>query len=353
MTPTCPRLFEVEAWRDGRLQGAEAEHFQAHLAGCRSCTHEARSLDRLASSLRRPVSQADELHVRRERTRLLAAFDASLVPAPRKTGVRRWLVAAAAALVCASVALIFIRTSSRTAPPTAKLSAPVVEPVQVSADRDARWTRRADADFETIRLESGALSIRVDHTGSPRRLRVLLPDGELEDIGTTFTVSAELGRTTRVSVQEGRVVLRLQGLPPLTLGAGQSWSARPATSAEDSNQPPPPPLRRAKPSASPPTAPTPTGSEVVVPSDPSAEFRGAMAALDRGDNSQAASLFGAFVERYPRESRAEDASYLRVLALQRAGNADATQRAASDYLRRYPRGFRKAEVEPLARPAAP
>jgi outer membrane protein assembly factor BamD (BamD/ComL family) len=73
-----------------------------------------------------------------------------------------------------------------------------------------------------------------------------------------------------------------------------------------------------------------------------------MAALDRGDNNQAATLFNAFVAAHPRDSRAEDALYLRVIALQRTGNAAATERAASDYLRRYPRGFRKAEIESLA-----
>jgi outer membrane protein assembly factor BamD (BamD/ComL family) len=73
-----------------------------------------------------------------------------------------------------------------------------------------------------------------------------------------------------------------------------------------------------------------------------------MAALDRGDNNQAATLFNTFVAAHPRDSRAEDALYLRVIALQRTGNASATERAATDYLRRYPRGFRKAEIESLS-----
>ena len=51
----------------------------------------------------------------------------------------------------------------------------------------------------------------------------MLPDGELEDIGTTFTVSAEDGRTTRVAVQEGSVVLRIHGQPPVAIGPGETW----------------------------------------------------------------------------------------------------------------------------------
>jgi hypothetical protein len=75
-----------------------------------------------------------------------------------------------------------------------------------------------------------------------------------------------------------------------------------------------------------------------------------MAAFNRGDNSQAAALFRGFVVAHPRDSRTEDACYLRVLALQRTGDAAATQSAATEYLRRYPGGFRKAEIERLAQP---
>ena len=85
MKASCPRLFEVEASRDGRLTGAEAARFQSHLAACAVCAREARALQAVSEALRSPTIAAggDELHVRRERTRLLAAFDASLVPAPR------------------------------------------------------------------------------------------------------------------------------------------------------------------------------------------------------------------------------------------------------------------------------
>jgi TolA-binding protein len=82
--------------------------------------------------------------------------------------------------------------------------------------------------------------------------------------------------------------------------------------------------------------------------DAAAEFREATAALARGDNDHAAALLRAFVSAHPGDSRAEDAAYLRVLALQRAGNLSGMQQAATEYLHRYPRGFRKAEVEPLA-----
>src|SRR6188768_4824 len=108
MKAACPRLFEVEALRDGRLRGAEVARFETHLAACAVCAREARAQQKLAEALRSPTefADADELHVRRERTRLLAAFDASLVPAP---GSRRWLGGAAAvALLSALAALAFV-----------------------------------------------------------------------------------------------------------------------------------------------------------------------------------------------------------------------------------------------------
>ena len=339
MKPACPRLFEAEAWRDGRLQGAEMARFQAHANACAICSQALHSLEALGEALRAPpAAETDQLHVRRERTRLLAAFDAQLVPTARSARPLLWLglVAAVAALVAVFVAL---RSASPVPPPpVAAVPMQPSESVLVQATSSARWSRQTRGDRKTIVLESGELSIKVDHAASPQRLLVVLPDGELEDIGTTFSVAADAGRTTRVSVQEGSVILRLRGSSAIALAAGESWSATVAPALSNSAAQAPA-LRVEKAStvgAAPPSV------------DAAAEFRLAMAALDRGDNSQAATLFSAFVAAHPRDSRAEDAQYLRVIALQRTGNASATQQAASDYLRRYPRGFRKAEIESLA-----
>ncbi len=52
---------------------------------------------------------------------------------------------------------------------------------------------------------------------------------------------------------------------------------------------------------------------------------------------------------HPRDPRVEDAAYLRVLALQRAGDEAGLQAAGRDYLRRHPNGFRRSEIEALLR----
>jgi TolA-binding protein len=74
-----------------------------------------------------------------------------------------------------------------------------------------------------------------------------------------------------------------------------------------------------------------------------------MAALDVGDNHQAAAAFASFLEKHPRDPRAEDAAYLRIIALQRCGDSGSMKGAALEYLRRYPAGFRHADVENLSR----
>lgn len=74
-----------------------------------------------------------------------------------------------------------------------------------------------------------------------------------------------------------------------------------------------------------------------------------MAALDVGDDHRAAAAFAIFLERHPRDPRAEDAAYLRVIALQRSGDRAGMKQAALDYLHRYPEGFRQSEMEPLSR----
>jgi hypothetical protein len=363
---SCPRLFEVESARDGRLTGRELASFERHMTGCPACLREARALDGLAAALRAGPGDdggADMLHVRRERTRLLAALDRSLLAPERRSGARRRLLGSAAvAAVCAC--LLVLWRARRGEPP-------VHASAVVHADGTAVWSERREGDRETIVLGRGALWIHVDHSSGEERLLVVLPDGELEDTGTTFTVSAEDGRTMRVAVQEGSVVLRMRDQLPVAVVAGSTWGpqARPAAAACASAAPPaepapsgrpsPPapsprtPRRPPAPSVTAPTAPSvtaPTAPSATAPRpEPSVDFRAAMAALDVGDNAEAAAAFASFLVKHPRDPRAEDAAYLRVIALQRSGDNEGVKGAAEEYLRLCPGGFRRAEMEPLSR----
>jgi ferric-dicitrate binding protein FerR (iron transport regulator) len=337
--------------RDGRLTGTERASFERHVTACPACSREVRALDALAESLRASPyddAHADELRVRRERTRLLAAFDGTLVAPERRWTARHRLLgpAAVAALVAGILVLQRVRRPAEQPPhPSSAV---------VHADSTAVWSEHTEGDRESVVLERGALLIHVDHSSGEGRLVVVLPDGELEDMGTTFTVSAEDGHTTRVAVQEGHVALRLRGQPSVTLGPGDAWvpDTRPAASARASVAPPaePAPMALLAPAArSTPSLPASAPFASAIAPDPSVDFRAAMAGLDVGDYKQAAAAFASFLEKHPRDRHAEDAAYLRVIALQRCGDTGATTEAALEYLRRYPKGFRQAEVEILSR----
>jgi FecR-like protein len=327
--------------RDGRLTGAERASFERHATICSTCSREVQALGALAEALRASVPEnANELHVRRERTRLLAAFDRVLLAPEHRGGLRRlrW-PAAVATLIVGLVVLWRVRPATQ------------VARAVIRADGAAVWSEHLEGDRERVVLERGALWIHVDHSSGEGRVVVALPDGELEDMGTTFGVSAEDGHTTRVAVQEGHVVLRLRGRPLVTIDAGQTWIPEvPAPAACASAAPPagPAPTARPAPAASSaPLRPSAPLASVRAP-DPLGDFRAAMAALDVGDNHQAASGFASFLERHPGDPRAEDAAYLRVVALQRCGDAAGMKEAALEYLRRYPAGFRHAEVDGLS-----
>jgi TolA-binding protein len=198
---------------------------------------------------------------------------------------------------------------------------------------------------------SGVLSIRVDHALSQRRLLVILPDGELEDMGTTFSVSANAEQTTHVTVQEGSIVLRLRGNPPLSLGAGEAW--RPSPTATLVPAPASAPRARTPRVKTMPLGVPAASSDALARSDAAhadaaADFRAAMAAFNAGNHARAAADFAAFLRQHPQDSHAEDAAYLRILALQRTGDSVATKQAAQDYLSRYSHGFRHAEVEAIS-----
>jgi hypothetical protein len=344
----CPRLFEVEARRDGRLAGAELASFARHMTTCAECAREVRALEALAETVSaRPEERAgsDQLRVWRERTRLLAAFDGTLLVPETRLRVRRLLFPAAIAAV---VAGLLVSSRSRVVPLG-------IHPVSadIRPEPQTVWTDRMEGDCKKVFLSRGALRIHVDHSVGQGRFLVELPDGELEDRGTTFTVSAEDGHTSRVAVEEGSVMLRLRDRSSMTIRAGGTWIRETRVASAESSPAPaalPAPPRQA--SARPRAAVASPASSAPVASasdDPTSDFRAAMSLLDAGANRRAAAEFARFVEGHPRDPRAEDAAYLLIIALQRTGSEDEAKRAAQGYLTRYPGGFRRAEVEKLSR----
>jgi outer membrane protein assembly factor BamD (BamD/ComL family) len=64
-----------------------------------------------------------------------------------------------------------------------------------------------------------------------------------------------------------------------------------------------------------------------------------------GRYDQAARLYEKFAADHPGDARAEDASYLRTLSLERGGRHEEARAAAQLYLARFPGGFRRTELE--------
>ena len=212
--------------------------------------------------------------------------------------------------------------------------------------RGATWSRADDPTVTRLRLQDGELLIHVNHSAvARRRLIVLLPDGELEDLGTTFVVRVENGRAAAVGVREGVVMLRRVNAAELVLKAGQEWVAEPEASITGSGSAAPYASSTVGTAAPPVVAPSGKGS---LASAAASEFRDAVAQLESGHPSAAASGLRAFLARHPQDERDEDASYLLVVALRECGDAFGSLDAAHAYLQRYPAGFQRSEVEGLA-----
>lgn len=353
----CPRSFEVEAMRDGRLTGAERVSFERHVATCGACTREAVALETLSQRVRAASAElggSNELQVLRERTRLLAAFDGTLLVPEKRVPGRRFLWPAAAAVVCALALTTLVKHHATRSPepPSAVIRA---EPQTV-------WAERMDGSSRNVVLSHGSLRIHVARAGGQGRFLVSLPDGELEDRGTTFTVSAAEGHTTHVAVEEGSVVLRLAHHAPITISSGEGWT-REASPISPPSSPPPVALSPAAPPLTSPSLRPRAGTRppVALPSRPALspvepraeraenDFRAAMTLFEGGANREAALRFARFIQEHGRDARAEDAAYLRVIALRRGASNDEARRAAEDYLTRYPQGFRRAEIVDVVR----
>jgi hypothetical protein len=339
----CPRLFEVEAARDERLTGQSRDALDLHVGGCPQCRAEARTFQLLAASLDAlPVPATDVLKVRRERQRLLAAFNEELLSPPTR-GRRAWMAAGIVAAGVAATTSAVLRHRAGAAPAPSVADDPVS--IVATAPRAAWWRTELGATTR-VRLDEGGLDIHVEHRDRAHRLIVSVPDGELEDVGTTFHVEVHGGHTTAVTVLEGMVVLRRAERSAVTIAAGQSWV--PEVSAEPGH------LATADPPShgSAPSPPLPSASEQPRGAGTSAvsrEFRDAVDLLEAGNDAAASNALHAFVAHHPGDSRAQDAAYLLVLALRRSGDEAGAREAARDYLLRYAAGFRRPEIESIAR----
>ncbi|HEY1537554.1 MAG TPA: hypothetical protein VGF76_26220, partial [Polyangiaceae bacterium] len=149
-----------------------------------------------------------------------------------------------------------------------------------------------------------------------------------------------------VAVSEGRVSVRLNGRPTISLGAGQAWDAEPAppSSALElaaSGAATLTPAAGPRPAAAKDGARAPARSEKPVPqARSSAALEAPVApAPSAQDSLPAPSTQG---------TKAEDDAYLHIVDLLREAKDAEARARAKDYLLRFPNGFRRIEVLNIA-----
>jgi TolA-binding protein len=116
--------------------------------------------------------------------------------------------------------------------------------------------------------------------------------------------------------------------------------------------PPPPPVR-----SSPPRAPAPLGhrapqpvvpAETAKPAEPAPPtFAAGVGSMEQGNFGEAIDRLGAFRRGHPDDLRSEDAAFLMIVALQRAGRRRDAVAAAREYLSLYPSGYRRTEAQSI------
>lgn len=350
---SCKRIWEAEAARDGRLLSEGRAQFERHSHSCADCAREQRKLDELARRLRElHVEEIDELSLRRRRQELLARANADrmAVPRPQSRQGRRLSLAAVVVLLASSVGVYRAFLGE--------------EPVlAVEAERGSSYRRYVDDGVPVITLDRGRLSLTVKRGNAPHGVRIRTPDGIIEDVGTTFSVLVEDGRTELVEVSEGQVLVSLRGQIPRLVSAGEThrpYDERVIRHARDSLGESPSKLTA--PDASPHAPPRvalakrpqltrrQVGADTTHAARAERAFATAVSVLKTGDASEAALLFWRFERSHHDHPLAEDASYLRIVALMRASLTGEARAAGRAYLDRYPRGFRRPEVEHLLFP---
>lgn len=266
-------------------------------------------LDDLEKKLRAGVAPEREMGLRaalrRNKEQLFETLDTPVQPSRGPTPY------AFAALLATGLAGLFWvqgRPVLTAAPHAVTTAVDVAQP-----SGPAAFARQASPAGERVALTEGTLAFRTH--GSGPKLRVVVPDGELEDVGTEFRVTVARGRTVSIQVTEGLVVFHRRDAEDVRLPAGTTWQAPPVVSAG---------AGATKADAAQPEAAVSTRVPRTVPSS-------------TRDLPWAAGDTG------------EDAAYLRIVALIRENRRDEARVASQEYLRRYPKGFRRVEVEQIAR----
>jgi hypothetical protein len=273
----------------------------------RSHTESARDLLR-----RLPPVDGGDVAVKRLRQRVLDSVSEARAIRPNRSPRMLTRLALGATFFAASAAVVLFWSPWRLPSDTFLAS------VQSTDGRPILWARDAENGMEWITLRDGAFRVSIRPHAAARRVVVRVPEGRIDDLGTVFDVRIREGRTTDIRVSDGHVQLWFSGANGVVLGTHEVWEAPPASSAL-------PPSTTVEPPARAPQKATPAP-------------KGPIRSTHRSGAPQPATDDGS-----------EDAAYLRVIDLFRAGQDDEARAAARDYVRRFPMGFRRTEMEAVSK----
>lgn len=397
-TSDCPRTTLVEAFRDGRLGPQECASLERHLEGCAVCTACARDLEKIGNAVRAPRESLTPLEHQRARVALLQKA-ASPAPAHKQSPVPTiafGLVFAAAAMMVGFFWGSWNHTRYQAMawhigalPRMNARGSESPEKLGFLPSDDARFARNRTAELDELTLDHGVIEVKLPKLESGKRFVVRTKDALIEVRATAFRVEAEEGKIRSVAVEQGTVEVQYAGFTAV-IPAGGSWRATPTSAANPPANPAPEVIAPAAPAFETPrtsnpvvvatNAPrTPTRNVVIPamdhsdkqdsvrevaepspaptmdpttkrpePSTASQTFADAMAALRSGDYAAGAEKLERFSQTHGSDARADEADYLRAIALQRAGKRDEARAAAKRYLTTRPNGAHRANATRIA-----
>lgn len=331
MLERCAQGLTVERALDGRLTESEERAHVAHLAACAACAKERASLVRLREELGALQTAPNPFVMRRLRREVLADVSRGAASRERRRIRPRLYVYFAGLVVAAAALVVFIWSTTRSS--TSDLT--------VTTAAGARYSRERDGTRDVVRLSEGEFDFDVHSHADGRGLVFLVPDGEIEDIGTSFHVVVREGHTEVISVTEGEVEFRKQGAAPMRLVAGMTYrrlSDEAAKLAEGS-------ARTAAVVPSPlDVAPAVTSTPNAIESKPHGEALKPIAAHREGvpPTPSSAPTSSAALET---GLAAEDIAYMEVIRMLRSGKTSEAREGARRWLSQYPTGLRRAEME--------
>jgi TolA-binding protein len=316
--PRCYLCPLAELLRDGRLDALERASMEQHLEGCADCHAAHRDLARLAELLRAPGHDGGA--PRTPGPDVVADGPGAHSPRAAATRLdhrrgRMRLLQAAALLDTSTERTTFAGLSAVTIPTRVGWAMPV------GAIAVATMTAVAALGAGRFRAPSATAPANGD---GPAATTVLVSAREPASVSTPAPLTTPPPPT------------------PVTLAP-----AHPAEPVAVRSSAPPAPAAVGRRAPLPVTPAGPGEQAASTPAPAPETFAAGVGSMAQGNFGEAIDRLGAFRKSHPDDLRSEDAAFLMIVALQRAGRRRDAVAAAREYLSLYPSGYRRTEAQSI------